>query len=394
MPAALSAADTYQQKCSAAPAPPPPCRVGGLAAHNAAHDDAMFHQAQNSYLVSHDRENVHKQLQRDASSDTDAPQPAACDGQLQNLHRPYACPLAVPAEPSPSVQMICRAIRTSVDGNALFRQGSYIAAIEKYSAALQVLRVCQPKDISGFGGCMEKAVVVTLLNRAACFLNAEGFNAALQDCSSLLQLADSSVLKTNTELHAAALFRRGLAYAKIFIFDDALTDLKAAQAILPADADLAKLVVETTAKAAAEAAADGFDWSRFEGPRTAGALSNLNAIPQGEVTVPAAAATMGLEVEKAGTYQGHVQTESLSSQLEGLAVSRAAFKRRELTKEAGERRIAEMHTKLKEAQDDLKQAEERGEDDEILTTLGWDVKTRMAKHKGPLLHVNLNLVLL
>lgn len=344
----------------------------------------MFHQAQSSYLVSHDRENVHKQLQRDALSDTDAPQPAACDGQFQNLHRPYTCPLTVPPQPSPSVQMICRAVRASVDGNALFRQGSYVAAIEKYSAALQVLRVCPAKISSNLGGCIDKAVVVTLLNRAACFLHTEGFNAALQDCSALLQFvsADSDVLKTNTELHAAALFRRGLAYTKIFIYDAALTDLKAAQAILPADADLAVLVVETGAKAAAEAAADDVDWSRFEDSRTS-AVSNINVVRQGETTALAVSATIGLKVEKASTDQGHVQTESLSSQLENLAVSRAAFKRRELTKEAGERRIAEMHTKLREAQDDLKQAEERGEDDEILTTLGWEVKTRMAKHKGP-----------
>ena len=145
----------------------------------------------------------------------------------------------------------------------------------------------------------------------------------------------------------------------------------APSAMRPDDAPLARLVNDTIDQAAAFAASGGgeddFDWSRFEDSPERGVKAMDGT--EKENTAPAAAPAQ---------LRPHGE---LAAQLEGLVYSRAAFKRREIAMDEGERRIGDMGRRLQEAKDDLNEAQERCEDDDILEVLGWEVRTRAAKHK-------------
>lgn len=137
----------------------------------------MMHEAKNSFLVTHDRQNVHARLLRDAKLDAAATdlEAAAATSEVERLRQPYGVAMAVPAESTAKTAMPARAIRAQLDANVMFRDGQYIAAIDKYSAALQFLRVCSTVE-TGAG----LAIATTLLNRAACFIHSGGYNTALQ----------------------------------------------------------------------------------------------------------------------------------------------------------------------------------------------------------------------
>src|SRR4051812_14175991 len=95
--------------------------------------------------------------------------------------------------------------------NELFTAKKYIAAIERYTAALEA-------------GPTKQLQVILLANRAAAYLRTEGYGAAMADATKALEL-DPRFVK--------AYYRRGSALASLGKNKEALRDFKAVAQLVP-----------------------------------------------------------------------------------------------------------------------------------------------------------------
>lgn len=116
-------------------------------------------------------------------------------------------------------------------GNNFFKKQNWQSAMRKYFKALRYLEVCgESLEDEGSQKKLKPTALSCMLNTAACQLKLQQWQDAIDNCNEVLGLDE-----TNTK----ALFRRAQAWQGLKEFNNAMTDLKKAQEIAPADKAIA-----------------------------------------------------------------------------------------------------------------------------------------------------------
>ncbi|EPS64474.1 hypothetical protein M569_10307 [Genlisea aurea] len=102
---------------------------------------------------------------------------------------------------------LARADDAKLDGNSLFKSGSYEEALSKYEFALQ---------IAPQGSSSSELRSMCHANRAACFLKLEKYDETIKECSKALELKPEYV---------KAISRRAEAQEKLEHYDESIADL-------------------------------------------------------------------------------------------------------------------------------------------------------------------------
>eukprot|EP01027_Heterolobosea_sp_BB2_P020451 GEZU01029177.1.p1 GENE.GEZU01029177.1~~GEZU01029177.1.p1 ORF type:complete len:315 (-),score=151.96 GEZU01029177.1:99-1043(-) len=138
-------------------------------------------------------------------------------------------------------------LKRKEEGNALFKQGDYKAAIQKYEKAITYYE--EDSDASEEEGKkLKEGNLVCLLNAAMCHLKLKEYKNAIESCTKALKIDPNSV---------KALYRRGVAYSDSAEYELAEKDFKQAlevspgnKEVLQAQAELKKRVAQYRSKEA------------------------------------------------------------------------------------------------------------------------------------------------
>eukprot|EP00873_Tetraselmis_striata_P002653 jgi/Tetstr1/422917/TSEL_013698.t1 len=150
--------------------------------------------------------------------------PDAADGDMYPM---YPEDLDVPPDEDGAKYYATVAGEIRAKGNELFKAGSFAGAATKYTKAEKYLTTEETAGATPeLKEEINKALVSSLNNRAACYLKLSQPRSAIADCNAVLQVEAAN---------AKALFRMGQAYGAVKEFEDAMTALNKAAELEPED---------------------------------------------------------------------------------------------------------------------------------------------------------------
>lgn len=112
------------------------------------------------------------------------------------------------------------------DGNALFRESQYEAAIDKYSEALRLAGEVEPEGAGELPPAASELAIACYNNRAACYQQVSDFERVVRDTTRVLGAAGHGA-------NAKALLRRALALEALERFEAGLADARALLLVNP-----------------------------------------------------------------------------------------------------------------------------------------------------------------